>query len=478
MFRLAKEADPRGVRTLGVLTKPDALQKGDEQRIIDVARNNVTVLNLGWFVIRNRSTQDIADGVTLEQRNTNERDFFFKNPWRSLPSDRVGIVALEKFLRALLDEHVKKEFPNLLKEMNTLIENAERELEILGPCRETPDEQRRILLKLAMEYQNVSTNAILGNYRDDFFTKGEYHKLRMHVANCNDKFNTAILNCGHQMQFEDIDDPQSTPTQEAISDEESIYYHIREHYRSSRGSELPGMVNPIVVQNLFKWQSQAWAHHSKAHVKMIQRLTNAFISDLLKQVCPDTDLEPRIKARLAPLIERAYERAEAELQSILKSEREGVLLTLDISYADKLQEARKQRTMLALKAVQLSATIHNDEEARTAAAKERLQRILDAVSLSNEIQSVNDIHDILRSYYYVARKRFVDNVAVQVVERHFMSREEGGPAACFSPQWVGSLSVDELELIAGEDKIVSNRRVVLLDKLEKWRSAKKYAGGV
>jgi len=228
------------------------------------------------------------------------------------------------------------------------------------------------------------------------------------------------------------------------------------------------MVNPAVVQNLFKWQSESWERIAKDHVQSMKEITNAFIGALLIYVCPNEDLEPRIRARLTSLIEEAYTRADEELASILKSERYGVLLTLDDSYAERLQESRRDRTLLSLKALKLG---NNDDSVNK-------QLILNAVSLSNEIQSVNDIHDILRSYYSVARKRFIDNVAVQVVERHFLSREEGGPASCFSPQWVGSLSVDELELIAGEDRIVSNRRAVLLEKLEKWRYAKKFAGGV
>lgn len=472
VFTLAKEADPSGLRTLGVLTKPDALQRGDEKRIIEVARNNVTQLNHGWFVVRNRSTQEITDGVTLEQRDHNEREFFSLSPWKSLPQDRVGITALEKFLRTLLDEHVKKEFPNLVKEMNVMIEDAERELKCLGPARETPDEQRRILLKLAMEYQSISTSAILGNYRDDFFDRGELCKLRMQVANHNDEFHTEITGGGHQMEFVDFRDLNAAATKDAIYDKGSIYSQIHTQYYNSRGSELPGMVNPVVVQNLFKWQSQSWENISKRHVEDMKDITNAFIRDLLKYVCPDDDLEPRIRARLSPVIEKAYDRADAELGSILRSERDGVLLTLDEGYAEKLQEARRDRTLLALKSLKL--TTADDENAE----RERVELILNAVSLSNEIQSVNDIHDILRSYYYVARKRFVDNVAVQVVERHFLSREEGGPASCFSPQWVGSLDVDDLELIAGEDKIVSNRRAILQEKLQKWRYARKIAIGM
>ncbi|KAF8414815.1 putative interferon-induced GTP-binding protein Mx [Terfezia claveryi] len=479
VFRLAKEADPRGTRTLGVLTKPDALQKGDESRIIDVARNNVTVLNHGWFVVRNRSTQDISEGVTLVERDVKERAFFSRPPWKSLAADRVGVTSLKKFLRALLEDHVRKEFPNLMKEMNALIEEAEKELEVLGPCRETPDEQRRILLKLATQYQNIAINGILGNYRDEFFDKVVEHRLRMLVAGYNDEFNDNIVSHGHSMNFEDVDSVEDIPdTKIGMYNPDSIYYHIHEVYRTSRGCELPGMVNPITVQNLFKRQSRAWGKFSEQHIDKIKAVTNRYIADLVKYVCPEQELESRLRARLDIIIEQAYSRADDELRSILKSEREGVLLTLDTSYANVLQEARKKRTMFSLKAIQLSTAAVYQDMGHQHLDEGHLREILDAVSPSNEVQNINDIHDILAAYYHVARKRFVDNVALQVVERHYLSRDEGGPAMCFSPQWVGGLSVDELEMVAGEDKAVSNRRAVLRDKLDKWRAAKKFAGGI
>ena len=61
---LARDADPSGVRTVGVLTKPDAIQVGDEGRVMDVAMNKVAKLYHGWFMVRNRSTDDINKNVT------------------------------------------------------------------------------------------------------------------------------------------------------------------------------------------------------------------------------------------------------------------------------------------------------------------------------------------------------------------------------------------------------------------------------
>ncbi len=64
---LAKRVDPKMVRTLGVLTKPDTVQKGPDLKVlVDVLSNKVLHLKKGYFVIKNRSTKEIDDGMTAE----------------------------------------------------------------------------------------------------------------------------------------------------------------------------------------------------------------------------------------------------------------------------------------------------------------------------------------------------------------------------------------------------------------------------
>ncbi len=66
-IRLAKMVDPRMVRTLGVLTKPDTVEKGpDLNELVDVLSNKVLQLKKGYFVIKNRSMNEIENGMTAE----------------------------------------------------------------------------------------------------------------------------------------------------------------------------------------------------------------------------------------------------------------------------------------------------------------------------------------------------------------------------------------------------------------------------
>jgi len=59
--------------------------------------------------------------------------------------------------------------------------------------------------------------------------------------------------------------------------------------------------------------------------------------------------------------------------------------------------------------------------------------------MSNAQHTVFEVHDILKAYYKVARKRFVDNVCMQSSD-YILVTGPKNPLKIFSPQFVGSLS--------------------------------------
>lgn len=460
VFRLAKEADPKGARTVGVLTKPDAIQSGDEGRVIDTAQNKITILNHGWFVVRNRSTEEVQRGISFAERQANEGRFFMKDPWRTLDSDRVGIPALEKFLRKLLFDHIRKEFPNLVQEINTLMERCYKDIEALGPRRESSDEQRRMLIEIATEFQSSAKNSLMGFYEMDCLTQKSL-RVRMHIQNLNEEFSDKVWKYGHTKSFKgkpsaapESENVPTDPEEEALS----IYDWIKDAYRQSRGAELPGMVNPGVVQLLFKMQTTKWEKLAVNHIARVKQRVEEFNIDLLRQKCPDDALRQKIWMRLRPMFAAVYKRADDELNSILEDERGGILLTYNHYYAENLDRSRQQRNISLTE--KLAGTSVN-----ISAIKKRHS--------SNEEQAVDEIHDVLQAFYKVARKRFVDCVALQVIERHFLG--PSGPIRSFSPSFVGSLSREELRAIAGEEQTIIEKRKSLMLKLERLQGAQEIA---
>lgn len=88
----------------------------------------------------------------------------------------------------------------------------------------------------------------------------------------------------------------------------------------------------------------------------------------------------------------------------------------------------------------------------------RLETAIQTTSMSNDDHVILEIHDILKSYYKVTRKTFVDNVCKQAVIHHLLSAEEG-PLALVSPNFVNQLSPTQLEEIAGEAPAVKVKSI-------------------
>ena len=111
-LEMAEEVDPDGHRTLGVLTKPDLVDKGAESAVVDLIEGRKHKLSLGWHMVRNPGQLQISDPNT--DRHSVEKTFFTQvAPWNSLEKDKVGIQALRSRLQEILAVHTRREFPKV-----------------------------------------------------------------------------------------------------------------------------------------------------------------------------------------------------------------------------------------------------------------------------------------------------------------------------------------------------------------------------
>ena len=119
-IKLAKEVDPEGKRTLGVITKVD-LCKSDT-KIEDKLRgedNNVH-LSLGFIAVRNRTPEEVRKGISVSKLRTNEQTFFnTSSHFYGIPKRYWGMDTLidkiSELQMASIDEFIPKMI-NMLKE--------------------------------------------------------------------------------------------------------------------------------------------------------------------------------------------------------------------------------------------------------------------------------------------------------------------------------------------------------------------------
>ena len=99
---------------------------------------------------------------------------------------------------------------------------------------------------------------------------------------------------------------------------------------------------------------------------------------------------------------------------------------------------------------------HSDEHGQIV----KLENIPVTARASNLEHTVQDLHDILHSYYNVARKRFVDVVCMQATD-HYLVTGPDTPVKLFSASFVSELTPEQLEFIAGEDASTRRKRADL-----------------
>uniref|UniRef100_A0A8D0L999 Dynamin-type G domain-containing protein n=1 Tax=Sphenodon punctatus TaxID=8508 RepID=A0A8D0L999_SPHPU len=129
-LKMAQEVDPEGERTLGILTKPDLVDKGTEESVVDIVRNLIIHLKKGYMIVKCRGQQDIQKNLSLASAIQNERAFFEENEHFRILLDekRATVPLLAEKLTSELVEHINKSLPTLEEQINTQLQKATQEL--------------------------------------------------------------------------------------------------------------------------------------------------------------------------------------------------------------------------------------------------------------------------------------------------------------------------------------------------------------
>eukprot|EP01083_Nonionella_stella_P243678 848876_1 len=115
-IQLAKTVDPKGLRTVGVITKIDLMDSG--VNALDMLSGNTIPLKLGYIGVVNRSQKDINNNKSIIDAHLSEKMFFKHNEhYRSIAS-RCGTQYLSYKLNKILINHIKKCLPEVRQSIN------------------------------------------------------------------------------------------------------------------------------------------------------------------------------------------------------------------------------------------------------------------------------------------------------------------------------------------------------------------------
>eukprot|EP01113_Clastostelium_recurvatum_P027373 TRINITY_DN32_c0_g1_i4.p1 TRINITY_DN32_c0_g1~~TRINITY_DN32_c0_g1_i4.p1 ORF type:complete len:859 (+),score=230.38 TRINITY_DN32_c0_g1_i4:15-2591(+) len=164
-LQLAREVDPDGIRTLGVITKIDLMDKGTDA--MDVLTGKVIHLNLGFIGVINRSQEDIQQKKPIRQALKDEVNFFRNHALYKVIANRMGTSYLAKTLNKILMQHIKNCLPELKSRVNKMLLDTQQELLSYGdPLYDTRNSQGALLLQIITQFCACYRDAIDGKLTD------------------------------------------------------------------------------------------------------------------------------------------------------------------------------------------------------------------------------------------------------------------------------------------------------------------------
>ncbi|EMD31064.1 hypothetical protein CERSUDRAFT_60537 [Gelatoporia subvermispora B] len=136
--QIARQEDPSGLRTIGVLTKPDTLPPGSTKMRdlwLDVIKGRRHPLMHGYFCTRQPDDEERVEGITAAEARAAENLFFAStHPWlTSARRDHFGtknlVANLSKHLTQIIDEVL----PKLQGQVGSQLSQCNAQLNTLPP---------------------------------------------------------------------------------------------------------------------------------------------------------------------------------------------------------------------------------------------------------------------------------------------------------------------------------------------------------
>ncbi|XP_066994182.1 dynamin isoform X2 [Anabrus simplex] len=161
-LKLAKEVDPAGIRTIGVITKLDLMDDGTDAR--DILENKLLPLRRGYIGVVNRSQKDIEGRKDIKAALAAERKFFLSHPSYRHIADRLGTPYLQRILNQQLTNHIRDTLPGLRDKLQKQLLTLEKDVEQFKNFRpDDPAIKTKAMLQMIQQLQSDFERTIEGS---------------------------------------------------------------------------------------------------------------------------------------------------------------------------------------------------------------------------------------------------------------------------------------------------------------------------
>ncbi|KAK7154300.1 hypothetical protein R3I94_007600 [Phoxinus phoxinus] len=322
-LQMASKVDPTGQRTLGILTKPDLVDKGMEQLVVRTVNNQVIPLMKGYMIVKCRGQQDINEKLGLVKALEKERLFFDENAhFRSLLEEGKATVPLlaERLTKELV-EHINKTLPQLQKQLEMKLEKTTEDLRALGDGVPTDEHEKSNFLITKIRQCN---DAIEGVKRAEEDLKDSDSDMRV--------FTKLRQEFGKWRTFLNA---------KSIRMEETLRDEVEEYNRTCRGKELPGFLNYRTFENIVKKHIEELEEPALKLLKKVTDIVHSCVDRIVNShFNAFSHLLRAAKDPIEDLFDEQFQKAVEKIHYQFKIEK--IVYCQDSLYSDQLSNAKQK----------------------------------------------------------------------------------------------------------------------------------------
>jgi hypothetical protein len=270
--------------------------------------------------------------------------------------------------------------------------------------------------------------------------------------------------------------------------------------KRTRGRELPGTFNPMIVSDLFLEQSRPWEALAKQHIERVARAVTEFLKHLVSHIADSSTDSGLFHKLVEPALEDVVKFARRKTEDLLAQHQKGHPITYNHHFTETVQNVKKDRSREDLTRIITSVfdvtslgpfvTSMDPIESRrytTTDYRPLLEALMEYKNPDMNCYACSEALDCMQAYYKVRRcpeksstaqfcvvllkympicqvafKRFIDDIAVEVVETNLLAQL----GDILSPIKVTYLTADVVTNVAGESDESRAKRRQLTNQLD------------
>nr|AER25333.1 MxA [Dicentrarchus labrax] len=431
-LNMAQRVDPDGERTLGILTKPDLVDKGTEETVVDIVHNEVIHLKKGYMIVKCRGQKEITEKVSLTEAIEREKAFFNDHVFfHTLYNDgHATVPKLAEKLTLELVHHIEKSLPRLEEQIEEKLQQTRAELERYGNG--PPSDAAEKLIFLIDKVTAFTQDAIsltkgeelkCGDRLNVFSTlRKEFGKWNAHLDRSGENFN------------------------------EKIEREVEEYEERYRGRELPGFINYKTFEFMVKEQIKQLEEPAVKRLKGIgDAVRKVFIQLAHSSFTGYPNLMKTAKAKIEAIKQEKESTAESMLRTQFKMEL--LVYSQDRTYSSSLSDRKREED--------------EDEYNERGVSVNKERSIVYCMDNHATLQELM-LH--LKSYYKIASQRLADQIPLVI--RYQMLQES---AVQLQREMLQVLQEKEnSEFLLKEDLDIGSKRAAFESRLKRLMKARAY----